>query len=70
LIVSAEEHAVTSGLNSVVGDFLQRNKFSIPQIKLGLPPKFLENGSYEYLMKRYELDADSIVKKILHELKQ
>ena len=63
LIVSAEEHAVTSGLNSVVGDFLQRNKFNIPLIKLGLPPKFLENGSYEYLMKRYELDADSIVKK-------
>jgi transketolase len=70
LIVSAEEHAVTSGLNSVVGDFLQRNKFSIPLIKLGLPPTFLENGSYEYLIKRYELDADSVARKISEEYKR
>jgi len=67
LIVSAEEHAVTSGLNSVVGDFLHKNKLSIPHIKVGLPPTFLENGSYEYLIKRYELDAVSLASKIREE---
>jgi transketolase len=60
-IVTAENHMVTGGLASAVADAVTDAGLSIRLKRIGIPDCFCESGSILYLVKRYQMDTDSIV---------
>lgn len=59
-IVTAENHIVTGGLASSVADTVTDAGVSIRLKRIGIPDCFCESGSIPYLVKRYQMDAESI----------
>jgi 1-deoxy-D-xylulose-5-phosphate synthase len=64
-IITVEESTLTGGLGSMIRDYfsdqtLQYNTF----IRLGFHEAFVPQGDKETMLKRYGLDADSILKKV------
>ena len=65
-IVTLEEHAVSSGLGSVVNNLLATQGFKGCEIlNLGIPERFIEHGSYADLIQNVELTPDQVTTKIL-----
>ena len=62
-VVTVEEHSVIGGLGSAVCDALAM-KAPTPVMKIGINDTFGESGPAVELLKKYELDADSIYAKI------
>ena len=70
LVVSVEEHFKTGGLGTIISELITSNSFEKTQLlKLGLPNKFLKSGTYEQLLKRYNLHAEGIVNNIYEKIK-
>ena len=62
-VVTVEEHSVIGGLGSAVCDALCE-KAPVRVMKIGINDRFGESGPGAELVKRYELDAESIYKKV------
>lgn len=52
------------GLGSAVIEFMTDNNYQARVIRLGIPDKYIEQGSQEELYKECGYDADSIAKTI------
>ena len=61
-ILTAENHNVHNGLASAVSEVLVKN-YPVPLEMIGIQDLFGEVGQVDYLMKRFELTAEDIVKK-------
>ena len=61
LVVTVEEHFVSGGLGTILSEVIcsQPNQ-KINLLKLGLPNNFLKSGTYDQLLKRYNLDPEGI----------
>ncbi|MDA7774800.1 hypothetical protein N8993_11540 [Pseudomonadales bacterium] len=70
LIVSLEEHVAYGGLGSLLADTMVDEQVdSCRLLRFGLPDSYSSIvGSQEYLRSRFELDADSVAKKIVERL--
>ena len=62
-VVTVEEHSVIGGLGSAVCDALSE-KAPTKVMKIGVYDRFGESGPAVDLIKKYELDAESIYKKV------
>lgn len=62
-VVTVEEHSVICGLGSAVCDALAM-KNPTPVMKIGINDTFGESGPAVELLKKYQLDAESIYEKI------
>ena len=62
-VVTVEEHSVIGGLGSAVCDCLSA-KAPTKVLKIGVNDTFGESGPAVQLIKKYELDAESIYKKV------
>lgn len=62
-VVTVEEHSVVGGLGSAVCDVLSE-KAPTKVMKIGVYDRFGESGPAVDLIKKYELDAESIYKKV------
>ena len=62
-VVTVEEHSVIGGLGSAVCDCLSE-KAPTKVLKIGVNDTFGESGPAVQLIKKYELDAESIYKKV------
>ena len=62
-VVTIEEHSVIGGLGSAICDVLSEN-YPVKVLKIGVNDVFGESGPALELIKKYELDADSIYKKV------
>ena len=62
-VVTVEEHSVIGGLGSAVCDVLSEN-CPTKVLKIGVMDVFGESGPALELIKKYELDAESIYKKV------
>ena len=62
-VVTVEEHSVIGGLGSAVCDVLS-SKCPTPVYKIGVEDRFGESGPALELIKKYELDGESIYKKV------
>ncbi|MDA3931635.1 MAG: 1-deoxy-D-xylulose-5-phosphate synthase [Tenericutes bacterium] len=60
-----EDVTKISGLGSSVLEYLSDNDLSLDLKILGLPDEFIDHGTQEQIYKKYHLDEESIVKKIL-----
>ena len=62
-VVTVEEHSIIGGLGSAVCDVLSEN-CPTKVLKIGVMDVFGESGPALELIKKYELDAESIYKKV------
>ena len=60
-VVTAEENALQGGFGSAVLELFSEEGVNVPVKRIGLPDKFIEQGSQAELRARYGLDAKGIV---------
>lgn len=69
LLVTAEEHSITGGLGSAVAEELSCRQKHPPLLRIGTHGEYPHGASYSFLMKECGLTKESMVEKILSELK-
>ncbi|EPF2929336.1 1-deoxy-D-xylulose-5-phosphate synthase [Vibrio navarrensis] len=65
VIVTLEENAIAGGAGAGVVEFLMQEKLIKPVLNLGLPDKFIPQGTQEELHQELGLDANGIEQAIL-----
>ena len=60
LLVTVEENVVSGGAGSAVNECLAAHNITIPMINLGLPDRFIEQGTHGELLSLCGLDAEGI----------
>ena len=68
-IVTAEDHQIAGGMGSAVAECLSQN-YIVPIEFVGVNNKFGQSGTPEELEKHYEIDIQSIIKKVEKVLKR
>ncbi|USD38546.1 MULTISPECIES: 1-deoxy-D-xylulose-5-phosphate synthase [Ferrimonas] len=63
-LVTLEENAIMGGAGSAVLECLNRHKVAKPVLQLGLPDRFIEQGTQEEMHTELELDGPGILKQI------
>jgi 1-deoxy-D-xylulose-5-phosphate synthase len=63
-IVTVEENVLEGGFGSSISSLMHSQFLKANLLQIGLPCKFIEGGSTEELSHIYEIDAESIAKKI------
>ncbi|CAI2298821.1 1-deoxy-D-xylulose-5-phosphate synthase [Vibrio parahaemolyticus] len=64
VLVTLEENAITGGAGAGVIEFMMKEKIIKPVLNLGLPDKFIHQGTQEELHEELGLDAKGIEKSI------
>jgi 1-deoxy-D-xylulose-5-phosphate synthase len=64
LLVTVEENAILGGAGGAVVDVLTQHQLHTPVLTIGLPDRFVDQGSREELLAECGLDAASITQKI------
>jgi len=64
LLVTLEENTISGGAGSAVLEVISEYDLKCQSLRIGIPDKFVEQGSQEQLRKKYGLDAISIIKSI------
>lgn len=64
LVVSVEEHFLTGGLGTAIGEVLLKSGICKKYLKIGVEDRFPEVGDYNYLLNANNLSADKIVEAI------
>jgi len=64
LLVTLEDNVVLGGAGSAVNECLAAYGVSAPVLNLGLPDRFLEQGSRDQLLADVGLDADGIIRAV------
>lgn len=63
-VITMENHNVLGGLGSIVADKMAEEGIGKKLYKIGINDEYMHGGSKLYLMKRYGLDAMSLIKKV------
>jgi len=69
-LITIEENAVAGGAGSAINDFLARQSHSIPILNLGIPDRFIEQGTREECLTACGLDTSGIILAIRNFLDQ
>ncbi|CAG19218.1 1-deoxy-D-xylulose-5-phosphate synthase [Photobacterium profundum] len=64
VLVTVEENAIAGGAGSGVIEFMMKSKCLKPVLNIGLPDRFVEQGTQQELHTALEIDAAGIEKKI------
>ncbi|MEF1164424.1 transketolase C-terminal domain-containing protein, partial [Vibrio parahaemolyticus] len=64
VLVTLEENAIAGGAGAGVIEFMMKEKIIKPVLNLGLPDKFIHQGTQEELHEELGLDAKGIEKSI------
>ena len=64
-IITIEDGTIIGGLNSAVSQFIATENINIPVVALGIPDKFIEQGSIAELMTECHYNRDDIYLKII-----
>lgn len=64
VFITVEENVIAGGAGSAINDFLQAQRILMPVLNIGLPDRFVEQGSREQLLSLCELDTQGILAKI------
>jgi transketolase len=63
IMISAENHQVTGGLGSAVAELLAETGYRGKFARIGIQDEFGEVGTQDYLVKRFGLDAETLVRR-------
>ena len=61
---SLEEHNIFGGLGSALSEYFASKDHRIKFKSIGIEDKYIKSGSYNYLLKEYGLDNESIINTI------
>jgi 1-deoxy-D-xylulose-5-phosphate synthase len=64
-IITVEDGTITGGLGSAVLEFMSDNNYNARVVRLGIPDRFIEQGTVGELQHECGYDADGIVKQVL-----
>jgi 1-deoxy-D-xylulose-5-phosphate synthase len=64
VFVTAEENVLAGGAGSAVNDFLHAQKILMPVLNIGLPDRFVEQGTREELLALCGLDVHGLIEQI------
>jgi 1-deoxy-D-xylulose-5-phosphate synthase len=64
-VITVEDGTVTGGLGSAVAEFIADNDYKAKLIRLGIPDRFVEQGSVGELWRECGFDAEGIVEKVV-----
>ena len=70
LLVTCEEGTLSGGFGSAVAEFLADEKFSTSLLRLGIPDKFIEQGTRAQLLDLCGLTAEKISQRIIERLNE
>jgi transketolase len=68
-VVTVEEHQITGGLGGAVAEMLAEN-YPVPLERVGMPDHFGESGQPEELLKKWGMDKDGIIKKVMRVMRR
>ncbi len=68
LIISCEDANIIGGLGGAISEVLT-NYYPAKLIRIGVNDQYGESGDPEQLIKKYKIDTQTIIKKILKEKK-
>lgn len=68
LIVTVEEHNIIGGLASAVSEILAEISNKPKMISLGINDQYSEGGTYNFLLKKYGLNVEGIVRRVSEEI--
>ena len=66
LLVTMEENVTTGGFGERVVDYVESNDIDLRVLKIALPDMYVEHGNVNILYKDAEIDAQSVVERILN----
>ena len=61
---SLEEHNIYGGLGSALSEYFASKDHKIKFKSIGIDDKYIKSGSYNYLLKEYRLDNESVINTI------
>ena len=64
LFITVEENVLSGGAGSAVNNFLQAQRILMPVLNIGLPDRFIEQGTREELLAICGLDSQGIIDQI------
>lgn len=64
-IITLEDGAITGGLGSAVLEFMADHLYDAQVVRLGIPDRFIEQGTIHELQKECGFDAEGIVNRVL-----
>lgn len=70
LIVTLEDHVVTGGFGSAVIELLNTHRATVPVLRIGWPPCFIEHGKESELRAKHNLTPTAIAETIFNALGQ
>lgn len=68
LVITVEDGTINGGLGSAVLEFMADHGYNKKVIRLGIPDKFIEQGTIEELQHECGFDVEGIVKVVKHEI--
>ena len=68
LIVTVEEHNIIGGLGSAVSETVSKLPNTPQKISMGIEDSYGGGGTYNFLLNKYGLNAEGIVKRISTEI--
>jgi len=63
-VVTMENHLISGGLGTAVGEVMLENQIGKKLIKVGIDDEWTHGASKPYLMNRYGMDAKSLIKAV------
>ena len=64
VIITVEENAIIGGAGSTISQFVMNNRLNVPVLNIGLPDKFICQGTQAEQQAMLELDSDGLIKQI------
>jgi 1-deoxy-D-xylulose-5-phosphate synthase len=64
IIVTVEENATIGGAGSVISQFVMNNRLSVPVLNIGLPDKFVCQGTQAEQQAMLQIDSDGLINQI------
>jgi 1-deoxy-D-xylulose-5-phosphate synthase len=64
IIITVEENATIGGAGSVISQFVMNNRLSVPVLNIGLPDKFVCQGTQAEQQAMLQIDSDGLINQI------
>ena len=64
-IITVEDGAVTGGLASAVAEYVAQHNLDVKVVSLGIPDKFIEQGTVDELISECGYNVDNIYNSII-----
>ncbi len=65
-IITVEDGVIMGGFGSAIAEFMTNNEYTALLIRLGIPDRFIEQGTLQELHRECGFDPDSIAKTIIN----